>query len=234
MGIKIKEDMRTTPFVVGDFYHVFNRGVDKRQIFMDDHDYLRFYVSMYAFNDEKFSGGGRGIKTQKIIEDFHALGMEDVRERLVDVRAFCLRPNHFHMLIQPKNEGALSFFLQRLGQGYTRYFNQRHGRSGSLFQGVFQAVLVTRAAQLVHLPRYIHLNALDGLFPEWRKGAVSNVSKAMRALDGFRWSSHHTYMGRAQVLPVVSGALSDIGDPYMHPARYEKFLNDWSGGKFRF
>lgn len=224
--------MRSVQFIPGSFYHIFNRGVDKRQIFMDDHDFLRFYVSLYAFNDEHYSGRLSGLKVNDVVQSFRH-GVSDTRKRLVDIHSFILRGNHFHMLIRANSESGIPYFLRCITQGYARYFNLRHKRSGALFEGSFKAVAVQRDSQLMHLPRYIHLNALDGKFPEWRDGKIADWDLAVKTLDNYRWSSHGFFNGKSQLLPVVQ-EIGELGGVYDSPKAYIEFLHAWAGGKYRF
>lgn len=197
--------MRKTQFVDNHFYHVFNRGVDRRVIFQDTADYRRFYFSMYLFNDLNFCSPGKSIFKMLRGEDAqrHLLELAKDRVELVRIISFCLLPNHFHFLLQQVQEDGISKFMHRLGMGYANFFNKRYERSGRLFQGNFQAVLVERDAQFIHLPRYIHLNALDLTALKWRDGLVENWGTALNALDGYAWSSHRVYRGWSQYLPVV-------------------------------
>ncbi len=239
-----KEDMRTIQLQEENFYHVFNRGVDKRQVFMDEHDFLRFYVSLYAFNDENYQGSlAGGLDVNAVISSHtrtmgsHSSGMGEAvadmgaRRQFVDIHAFCLIGNHFHLLLRQNTPRGVSNFMQRLTQGYTRYFNMRYERSGALFQGAFKAVPVNKDSQLVHLPRYIHLNALDGFSAEWRNGKIEDWSQALVVLDKYRWSSHHVFAGRQQLLPVVQET-QVLGYPYRSAQAYEDFLRSWSSGYF--
>lgn len=229
--------MRRIQFKEENFYHVFNRGVDKRQVFMDDHDFLRFYVSLYAFNDAQYIAGRyRGLDVAQILQTSRSLttgSPTDIRERMVDIVAFCLLGNHFHLLLRQRIENGVSDFLKMITQGYTRYFNMRYERSGALFQGTFKAVAVSRDSQLMHLPRYIHLNALDFSMPEWRTGKVVNWDRAITLLSEYRWSSHNFFQGLPQLLPVAQ-AVPEIGDPYQSTKRYQDFLRSWAGGSFMF
>lgn len=128
--------MRKEVFVTGGFYHLYNRGVDKRETFMDDADRRRFLDSM-------------------------ANALDDDGSRSVTIVAYALMPNHFHFLVQQTADGGVSAFMHRLGTAYTIYFNKRYERSGVLFQGAFKAVPVTTDGQLLHVTRYIHRNPID-------------------------------------------------------------------------
>ena len=144
---------RKTSLAVGEHYHIYNRGVDKRIIFIDRYDIRRFFQSMVEFNTIDPIGS--------LYENsFLQLGGETPKlgERLVNIIAYCLNPNHFHMILEQLVEGGISEFMKRLGGGYTGYFNQKHDRNGSLFQGVFKDVHIDSNEYLLHVSAYVNLN----------------------------------------------------------------------------
>lgn len=85
--------------------------------------------------------------------------------------------------------------MKKLNMGYAKYFNERHGRSGALWQGKYKKKLIESDAYFMYIPYYIHLNALDFSMPEWREGKIRNVQKALEQLRTYRWSSHLDYLG---------------------------------------
>jgi len=91
---------------------------------------------------------------------FHQLGGETAKseERLVNIIAFCLNPNHFHFILEQLTDRGISEFMRRLSGGYTWYFNNKYERSGSLFQGVFKDVHIDSNEYLLHLSAYVNLN----------------------------------------------------------------------------
>lgn len=144
---------RKNAFANGEFYHVYNRGVDKRIIFSDHYDVQRFFQSAVEFNEVDPIGS--------IYENsFKQLGGETPKlvERLVNIIAYCLNPNHFHLILEQVEEGGISEFMKRLSGGYTGYFNKKHERSGSLFQGVFKDVHIDSNEYLLHVSAYVNLN----------------------------------------------------------------------------
>lgn len=144
---------RKEAFVNGEFFHVYNRGVDKRIIYTDEYDIRRFFKSMVEFNTADPIGS--------LYENsFSKLGGETPKSegRLVNVVAYCLNPNHFHFILEQVTDGGISEFMKRLGGGYTNYFNNKYERNGSLFQGVFKSVHVDTNEYLMHLSAYVNLN----------------------------------------------------------------------------
>jgi len=137
--------------VTGELYHVYNRGVDKRLIFQGEKDIQRFFLSMLEFNTIKSIGS--------IYEHSFSKSTNPKRsKKLVNFIAYCLNPNHFHFLLEQVAEKGIEKFMQRLGTGYTNYFNNKYRRTGSLFQGTFKAVHIEKNEYLLHLSAYINLN----------------------------------------------------------------------------
>jgi len=156
---------RRIQFIDGEFYHIFNRGVDKREIFSSPVDYDRFLMGVILLNDNH---DGLMIewrdfhKSQpnKTLQDFLKGTFRKGRERepLVDVIAYCLNPNHYHFILKQVREKGIERFLHKLGTSYTKYFNKKNGRSGSLFQGVFKSVHIDSNGYLLYLSAYVNKN----------------------------------------------------------------------------
>lgn len=173
-------------------YHIYNRGVEKRDIFLKERDYLRFILNLYEFNDVAPALNFGYQFNHAPIE----VRLQYKRKKiLVEILAFCLMPNHYHLLIRQKIDGGITTFMRKLGTGYTNYFNLKNARVGALFQGKFKAILIEKEKHLTHLPQYIHLNPLDIKVPEWRTGKVKDVRKALKFLKNYRWSSLLDYLG---------------------------------------
>lgn len=132
-------------------YHVYNRGVEGRLIFIDDQDYKTFlrYIKRYLT-----------IPPQNEVQPRWTRWRNDVMDKLQLV-AYCLMPNHFHLLIKQKTTDGMTVFMKSLMNSYVKYFNQKYKRVGGLFQSVFKAVQIVDEPYLLHLTRYIHLNPLD-------------------------------------------------------------------------
>jgi REP element-mobilizing transposase RayT len=133
----------------GEYYHIYNRGVDKRLITKDSKDIERFIQSLEFFNSK-----------EPIISLREVISKENIKSKdpLVEIICYCLNPNHYHFLLKEINEGGISEFMKRLGGGYTWYFNNRHKRSGVLFQGRFKSVHIKSNEQLLHVSVYVNLN----------------------------------------------------------------------------
>src|SRR3989344_299303 len=139
--------MRKVPFVEDEYYHIYNRGVDKRSIFEDCKDLERFFQSIKEFNSVEPIGSIFENSFEK---------KKDVK-KLVEIVCYCLNPNHFHFILRPVVENGISEFMKRMG-GYTWYFNNRHKRNGALFQGRFKSSHINSDTYLLHVSAYVNLN----------------------------------------------------------------------------
>lgn len=135
-------------YEIGGYYHVYNRGVEKRIIFLDDQDYTVFIglIKKYLAGEEV---------ARKNRHPYSRLDKE------VQLLAYCLMPNHFHLLLYQTSEDGITRFMRRLATGYVMYFNNRYRRVGGLFQGKFKTARINSDSYLQHISRYIHLNPRD-------------------------------------------------------------------------
>jgi putative transposase len=210
-------------FVNNETYHVYNRGTDKRQIFLSNCDRFRFLHGLFVFNDE-YSANVNLTKQfircpGKVVDDAvpHVVSHKHVpREPLVDILAFVLMPNHFHLLLRQRVNNGITSFMQKLGTGYTLYFNQKAKRNGCLFQGRFKAVHIETDAQLLHIPFYIHANPLslckDGGSPE-------------EFLESYCWSSHRDYCGLKNFASITQRRF--LLDVFGGEAGYKQSISKW-------
>ena len=132
-------------FIENGYYHIYNRGVEKRDIFLDEQDYTVFLGYL-----KKYLGSG---------SDPHQLAQE------VDLLAFCLMPNHFHLLAKQYSINGMTKIMRVVCTKYVMYFNKKYQRVGTLFQGKYKAALITEDPYLLHVSRYIHLNPWPGSDP---------------------------------------------------------------------
>jgi REP element-mobilizing transposase RayT len=146
--------MRKEIFSNGEYYHVYNRGVDKRTIFEDEYDFIRFLQSLDEFNTVEPIGSIYESSFRKDPPGSSA----SKSEKLVEIIAYCLNSNHYHLLLKQVSDEGIPKFMHRLSTGYTKYFNHKSDRSGSLFQGRFKAVHVDSNEYLLHLSVYVNLN----------------------------------------------------------------------------
>jgi putative transposase len=183
-----------------ELFHVLSRGVDKRKIFLDDQDYLRFIHDLFEFNDqERVNTTFYRFHHQPQSNDIASRKIKierKPRKLLVNIHAFCLMPNHYHFLLSSRVENGISRFMKKINMGYAKYFNQRYERKGTLFEGRYKSIFIKDEAHFIHIPYYIHLNPLDLITPEWRERELKDYKKAMDFLNSYRWSSHLDYLGK--------------------------------------
>lgn len=191
---------RKVPFVNGNYYHIYNRGVAKQIIFKEDKNYTRFLDTLnyyrYDCPKPKFSHRFKfkhfKLKTTKL---------------LVEIVAYCLMPNHFHLLVKQVKEGGIEEFLTKLCDSYALYFNIKNKRVGHLFQDTFKAVLVESDAQLMHLSRYVHLNPY--------------IANLIKTPESYVWSSYTEYIENKKGLCQKKIILENFREQ-----EYEKFVLD--------
>lgn len=202
-----------------EVFHLLNRGVDKRQVFMEESDYVRFIRDIFVFNDT------HQPPTNVATRD-HTTKVRHVREPLVHIHAYCLMPNHYHILVSEAVENGISLFMKKLNMGYARHFNEKYGRSGALWQGKYKKVRIERDAHFLYIPYYIHLNPLDLTHPEWREGKVKKIKAALEALSAYRWSSHLDYMGVKNFPSLLDMSLlsSTLGPPTTYRSELTNIL----------
>jgi len=201
--------MHREQFATGEIYHVFNRGADKRQTFMDTSDYSRFVSGMYTFNDAHST------------HDLRLTTEVRPREKLVEIMCYCLMPNHFHFMLRQVKDGGITTFMRKLGTSYSMYFNKKYERSGVLFQGKFKSVYVNRDVYLQYLPHYIHLNPLELSLPNWQSKGAGDYK--FSELIRYPWSSLPVILGRQLNDHIVDGDFIKT----LYPAGYEGALREW-------
>lgn len=172
-------------YIENGFYHIYNRGVEKRPIFLDKQDYKVFltYLDWYLLpKDDSI----KKIKSQDLSEEeknkkiFKLLSLKNFYKK-IEILSFILKPNHFHFQIRQLEKRVIINFFQSIIGKYVQYFNRKYQRVGPLFQGRYKGILINNEEYLLHLSRYIHLNAEE----ELRKG---------QKLISYPWSSYIYYI----------------------------------------
>lgn len=160
--------MRNVEFANQEYYHVFNHGVESRNIYIDQYDVKRFLKDMNSFNTVDPIGSIYITELQKNIVNTQCT------DPLVDIICYCLNQNHYHLLLRQCVDGGISEFMKRLGGGYTRYYNEKYDRSGVLFQGAFKAVHINSNEQLMHVSCYVNLNNRIHKLSDWTTQSISS------------------------------------------------------------
>jgi len=216
-------------FVNGEIYHVFNRGVEKRNIFQQIADYFRFIFCLYELNDKNFVLMRDRIKRRKERKNRGSTpaNSTDKREPLVEIIAFCLMPNHFHLVLRQLVEGGTSLFMKKLADSYVGYFNQKYNRKnmGSIFQGRFKAVHIATEEQFINLICYIFTNPTELLEKNWMEVGVKNPKEVMKHLEAYSWSSFPDCIGKSN-FPSVTKRIFLL-KVFQGPENLEKFVEGW-------
>ena len=213
--------MREVSFVDGNFYHIYNRGVARLPIFLDESDYARFVHDLYEFNDVHPALDAR-VKAR-----ISEVGPPRLRrEPVVAILAWCLMPNHFHLLLQQRIDNGVSFFMKKLGTGFTMYMNQKYERSGHVFQGKFRAKHIDTQGYLLHISRYIHLNSIDLVDPNWKEQGIRDWGSVQKFLEEFRWSSYQDWIGKKNFPSVLNR--SGIDGLFKGSEDYKRFISEWA------
>ena len=152
-------------YLENGYYHLYNRGVEKRIIFLDKQDYAVFlsYLKQYLIpkNEKELQDKISDPKISWVEKDkaIRILRLNNFSKEII-LLAYCLMPNHFHFFVKQKSSNSIDKFMNSLCTRYTMYFNKKYKRVGSLYQGVYKAVFVSSEGQFLHLSRYIHKQAL--------------------------------------------------------------------------
>ncbi|OGI71740.1 hypothetical protein A3B84_01110 [Candidatus Nomurabacteria bacterium RIFCSPHIGHO2_02_FULL_35_13] len=183
---------RKDPFVVGECYHVYNRGIDKRVIFKSIYDYQRFIMLLYIANSQD------PIHLDNLINKNHKNYQEifdtERGKSLVSIGAWSLMTNHFHIILREEVESGISKFMKKFGTGYSMYFNIKYQRTGGLFGGPFKSKHILEDLHLKHLFGYVHLNPLDIKFSGWEKLIDKKQPKEWKDfLEDYLYSSYQDY-----------------------------------------
>ena len=195
------------------FCHIFNRGVDRRTVFMDDCDRRRFLKTLSISNNVEERADGTPLE-HPVLNTEH--------DSFVRIHCYCLMTNHYHLLLEEIVPDGISRFMQRLGNSYTRYFNIRHERNGYFLGTKYDFTPVISDAHLLHVTRYIHLNPLD-MMPKTNKNAV-DPEAALTFLKVYPWSSYQ-YFDKLERHSLIEGSFlwKEFPDPKVHG----KFLQEW-------
>lgn len=198
-------NMRKEIFLSNHFYHVYNRGVDKRTIFLNERDYERFYTGICLLNDARVHDYNF---SQINLRSLASCPLSD-RDLLVDILHWCLMPNHFHLFLRQRKENGIRIFMHKLGTSYTKFFNKKYERSGRLFEGSFKARYIEKDDYFSHLGAYIATNHLELFKPGWKDGGVqrNEISACKKFLIEYKWSSFRDYFGRSLIANVVSPSI---------------------------
>ena len=178
---------RYVPFEPGEFYHIYNRGVDKRKIFFSKGDWIHFQRLLYICNSV-----GNNIRPSRIKS--RPLPTLVKGEPLVDVCAYTLMDNHFHLLVYEKSERGITKFMRKLLTAYSMYMNKKYERTGPLMCRPFRAKHIDSDRYLRWVVSYIHMNIADKVEPDWKDLGITNKQKVFNYMKDYQYSSFKDYM----------------------------------------
>ncbi len=193
-------------YVDNSYYHLYNRGVEKRIIFQDEQDYkvflsyLKFYLTQPLRGSTPKSFPSQQLKNHT---------------KNIKIIAYCLMPNHFHLFIKQVDSHAINNFMRSLSTRYSMYFNKRYKRVGPLFQGIYKAAYINNEMQYLYLSKYIHRNPLD--LPEYR-----DVSKLIE----YPYSSYRNFLGVINQSWVCPEEIVEYYSKENNHTPYQEFVED--------
>ncbi len=173
---------RKQSFAVDEYYHLYNRGAEKRVIFQDVKDYQYFQFLMFICNTKK------SLVLRDIGKNF------DRKETIIDIGTYCLMPNHFHILVREKMDCGVSTYMRKLMTAYSMYFNKKYKRTGKLYENVFKATHCKEDRYLRYLYSYIHLNPAKLIDKNWRENKSKDPTKLLDHVFSFHYSSLPEYV----------------------------------------
>ncbi len=197
--------IRKNPLVNLEYYHIYNRGNSKMEIFKTEDDYNRFIKMLFLCNSDKKIN----FRTDIVEKNIDAWDFE-VGESIVSIGAWVLMPNHFHLYItgsrskaSGEKEDNISIFMQKLSTAYAKYFNAKYKRTGSLFEGKFKATLIKDEIQAKYLFSYIHLNPVKLIDPKWKTEGIKSKKETLDFLNKYQWSSYLDFKEKDRIESIV-------------------------------
>lgn len=197
-------------FVNEEYFHVYNRGVDKRKIFRDEKDHFKFLRNLKDFNDDSYYEQRikeLKSKSEKFKKESRSFLIE--KEKTVSVVAYSLLPNHFHLILKQVTDNGVPNFMHKVGTSFTNFFNKKNDRSGYLFQGLYKAIHINSDAYLLWLSGYVNGNV-----------EIHGIEKA----ENYRWSSYDAFLGKRK--DEILGDIDIILSRFKTPEEYKKSVDE--------
>lgn len=208
----------------GGYYHLYNRGVEKRQIFMDEMDYSVFisYLAMYLSQEQCLQGvsSEEKVSPSRVLKNYFGE---------IKLLAYCLMPNHFHLMVKQESEHGIDHFMRSLSTKYVRYFNSKYKRVGSLFQDTYKGVHIVSEYQFVYLSKYIHRNPLDITYEDTPRRSIR--------LEDYKYSSYANYLNKYWQgwldAEEILGLFTNLNRKISY-ANYKEFVEETSDDDYSF
>ena len=202
----------------GEYYHIYNRGVEKRKIFLDKKDYIRFQKLLYLSQNQK-AVVYKETKNKK-------LGEIPINNKSVYIGSYCLMPNHFHILIKEKEGGGISNFMRKLLTAYSMYFNKKYNRKGPLFESRFYSQHIDSDNYLKYIYSYICLNPTKLIDPEWKDRGIKDPNKALKYCSDYEYSSTRDHLGIKRDENLILD-LKEFPEYFVNTKDFKSELLDW-------
>lgn len=192
--------IRDKNLVPNEYYHIYNRGNGKHEIFLDDEDYDRFTKILYVCNSERSFNFRDSIIGPQIDAFVFERGTP-----LVSILAWVLMPNHFHLiLISPRSDlgelgedyNPITEFMRKVSTAYAMYFNKKYERKGGLFEGRFKSKHIGEENYFNYIFSYVHLNSIKLIQSDWKEKGIIDENKAKNFLEEYKYSSFWDYFGK--------------------------------------
>ncbi|MFC1756566.1 transposase [Patescibacteria group bacterium] len=224
MNIMIRKDQ----FVSGEYYHVYSRTILNIPEFENYENANKLTQCFLLANSTESSKAFDYLRNYKNVSLRKAVDIAWRGDKLVDVVAYSIMPNHYHLLVKELTEGGISTFLRKSNISIAKYINTKQERKGSLFESNFKAKHIDSNNYLLHLSLYIHLNPLDFIdSKDWRGGNLKSWNLKKKELIKYPWSSLKSYLQDDFEDLILSGT-EIITDQFRGKKDYEKFLREWS------
>lgn len=211
--------MRKTKIAPGQYYHIYNRGNNKQNIFTDEKDWIRFlFLVLYFQSPVIFNNINYNISnfTEHRVFSVSQKTLDKIlNNRTVELVNFTNMSNHFHLTVKEIEEGGISSYMQRIQNSHTKYFNTKYDKSGHLFQGPYQIVHIKNNEQFLHLSAYIHRNPRE--LRQWKDKEHL-----------YPWSSYQDYLAENRWGELLKPQI--VLDQFSNKDEYKNFI-ETSGTK---
>ena len=205
-------------FAEGEFYHIYNRGNNKSIIFLDEGDRKRFQKLLYICNS----------KEPVVFKSVQHTVLDKIKigEPLVNIGAYCLMDNHFHLLLHEKQDKGISLFVNKISTAYSMYFNKKYDRTGSLFEGPFRATHADTDEYLKYLFAYIHLNPVKMIDSTWKENGLQDYENTKKYLKEYEYSSYLDHLGVKRGESIILNPRA-FPEYFSENITFEGYVNDW-------
>lgn len=214
---------RKLEFSVGEYYHLYSRGTDKRDIFLEQRDYQRFMMLLYICNNINHVDMCKCFRGGRTFSELFNIKRGDT---LVDIGIYSLMPNHFHLLVKEKIEGGITKFTIKFLTAYSMYFNKKHDRTGTLFESKFKAKHIDSDEYLKYLFAYIHLNPIKLIDSKWKENGIIDRENAKKYLMNYSFSSYQDYQNTKRLESKIINR--DVFPEYFNSTKdFNLFIDEW-------